>query len=344
MEEYSRKHLKNIQSIVQKETGAAVTTEKGPAGQGFGKQMLLACSLLCFVALCAFAYAEFSGLDGDDAGFAAVYQGNGRFEIIVVNDSDRELKLQDQVKVMQWSTAKEVDGDRGKIKMDVEEIAPHSRGVVSIDLSAGYDIKAMEENLPQGDSYYFVLTNHSFAFGQDWMCFFDFDAEQTEEAEARLLEQMEEREEREAERKAQEAERKLAAEQRYGTGSLVDQDWVWPAVSRDVSGIYGTRENGVFSDHINIAGVSGEEVYGVADGVVIKAAFESIWGNVVEVDLGDGITVKYGHLKEIRVSEGEEITQGQVIATLGQSGTAAGPNLSFAVMVDGEAIDPLAAE
>ena len=163
MEEYSRKHLRNIQVIVQKETGAAVAAGKKAMGQRGRKMVLVAGCLLCFLVLGAFAYAEFSDLNGDDAGFAAVYQGDGRFEIIIVNNSDRKLKLQDRVRVMQWSTGKEVDGDLGKIKMEVSEIAPHSQGIASIDLSAGYDIKAMEEKLSEGDSYYFVLTNHYFA-------------------------------------------------------------------------------------------------------------------------------------------------------------------------------------
>ena len=94
------------------------------------------------------------------AGFAPAYQGDGRFEIVIVNESGRELKLQDNVKVMQWSTGEEVEGDNGKIRMSGLTIAPHSQGVVSIDISEGYDVKAMEENLPEGDWYYFVLTNN----------------------------------------------------------------------------------------------------------------------------------------------------------------------------------------
>lgn len=334
MEEYNRKHLKNIQTIVQRETGAAVTSGVKTTGRRVGKPALIACSLLCFIALCAFAYVEFSALNGDDAGFAAIYQGNGRFEILVVNNSDKVLKIQDQVKVMQWSTAREVEGNPGEIKMETLNIAPHSQGIVTIDLSAGYDIKAMEENLPEGDSYYFVLTNHNFAFGQDWMCFFDFEVEYRKALEAAV-----------ANNEARmEAARKKAAEQKYVTGSLVFQDWVWPAVSRNVSALYGTQGNGVFSDHINIAGESGEEVYGVADGVVIKAGYEGALGNMIVLELENGITVKYGHLKEIKVSEGDEVKQGQVIAALGQSGMATGPTLLFAVTVDGEAVDPLVSE
>ena len=88
------------------------------------------------------------------AGFASAYQGDGRFEIVIINDSDKELELQDDVKVMQWSTSKEVEGDSGKIRMSGQTILPHSQGVVSIDISEGYDVKAMEENLPEGDWYY----------------------------------------------------------------------------------------------------------------------------------------------------------------------------------------------
>ena len=74
--------------------------------------------------------------------------------------------------------------------------------------------------------------------------------------------------------------------------------------------------------------------------MVLEAAFESYSGNFIVVDLGDGITAKYGHLKEIKVSEGEEIKQGQVIAILGQTGMATGPNLMFAVSINGEEVNP----
>ena len=329
MKKYNRKNLKAIQTIVQEKTGAAIVPERKPAGYKVRQMALLAGSLLCFVILCAFAYAKFSDLNGDVAGFAPAYQGDGRFEIVIVNESGRELKLQDNVKVMQWSTGEEVEGDNGKIRMSGLTIAPHSQGVVSIDISEGYDVKAMEENLPEGDWYYFILTNNNFAFGQDWMCSFDFDIEQTEDVMDRSADFME-----------QIAGEQRTEEKQYGTGELVFPEWSWPTVSRKVSGLYGIRENGTHSDHINIAGTAGDEIYAVADGVVLEAAFESYSGNFIVVDLGDGITAKYGHLKEIKVSEGEEIKQGQVIAILGQTGMATGPNLMFAVSINGEEVNP----
>lgn len=329
----SRRNLKNIQMIIENKTGVHIAAGKNPAGYRARQMALLAGCLLCFVTLSAFAYAKFSGLDGDEAGFGAAYQGDGRFEIVVMNYSDRELKLQNDVKVMQWSTGKEVEGNGEKIRMESLAIAPRSQGIVLIDLSEGYDIGAMEENLQEGDWYYFVLTNNNFAFGQDWMCSFDFGQERTEDIESSLAKAGERYRE----------EQSTTAPQ-YGTGDLAFPDWTWPTASRAVSAFYGEQKNGAFSDHINIAGTAGDEVYAVADGTVIETAFESTYGNIIIVDLGEGVTVKYGHLKDTKVSEGDEVKQGQVIAALGQSGMAAGPNLSFAVAVDGEAVNPLGEE
>lgn len=329
MKRYSRENLRAIQAIVQEKTGAAIVPDRKLSGYKIRKMALLAGGLLCLVSLSAFAYAKFSDLNGDVAGFASAYQGDGRFEIVIINDSDKELELQNDVKVMQWSTSKEVEGDSGKIKMSGQTIAPHSQGIVSIDISEGYDVEAMEENLPEGDWYYFVLTNNNFAFGQDWMCSFDFEIEQTEEVMDRSADFME-----------QMAGEQRTEEKQYGTGELAFPDWSWPTVNRKVSGLYGIRENGTHSDHVNIAGTAGDEIYAVADGVVLETAFDSYSGNFIVVDLGDGVTVKYGHLKEIKVSEGEEIKQEQVIATLGQTGMATGPNLLFAVNINGEEVNP----
>lgn len=335
MKKYSRENLRNIQSIVEKKTGADLTSGRNLNGYKIRRTALLACSLLCFVMLSAFAYAKFSDLSGDVAGFAPVYQGDGRFEIVIVNDSDKELKLQNTVKVMQWSTGREVEGDSGKIKMSGGAIAPHSQGIISIDLSEGYDVEAMEKNLPQKDWYYFVLTNNNFAFGQDWMCAFDFEIKQTQEVMESAVKSMEERAEREK-------EKAKAEENRYVTGKLLHSDWCWPTVSKKVSGVYGKQANGSYSNHVNIAGASGDDIYAVADGIVTETAYKASWGNYIIVDLGEGIIVKYGFLKDVKVSAGDEVQQGQVIATLGQTGMAVGPNLLFAVSIDGEDVNPFA--
>ncbi len=331
MEKYSRESFKNIQQMVQEETGAKIAPSGSRRGRKVRRMALLALCLLCAGILSASAHVKFSDLNGDQVGFAAAYQGGGRFEIAVINNSDRELKLQEKVKVMQWSTAGEVEGEKNKIRMEVPVIPPHAAGVISIDLSEGYDMEMMEKNLPEGDGYYFVLTNNYFAFGQDWMCFFDFETESVQDAGNRLAEHYREKE----------AEAKNPPEQSYETGSLKEPGWSWPTVSRNVSTSYGEQANGSFSDHINIAGEEGDEIYAVAQGTVTEVSFESAWGNTVVLDLGEGVQVKYGHLEEVRVLEGDRVEQSQVIGTMGRTGKATGPNLFFRVTVEGEAVDPL---
>lgn len=334
MEKYNKKHLKKIQIIIEEKSGVTITKNRRRLSNQIGRMALLVSCLLCFVLLSAFAYVKFSSLNGDKLGFASAYQGEGRFEIVVINSSDQELKLQDKVKVMQWSTSKEVEGDNKKIKMENRTIAPHSQGIVSIDISEGYDVEAMEKDLQDGDWYYFVLTNNNFAFGQDWMCSFQFKTELTENVESRLCERVKEHTE----------EYKTEYESICSKSDLIDTNWSWPTVSQQVSVFYGEHGDGTYSDHINIAGTVGDEIYAVADGVVTETAFESSYGNVIIVDLGEGVFVKYGHLEKIEVSKGDPIQKDQVIATLGQTGMATGPNLSFSVIINGEEVNPLTAQ
>ncbi len=354
MRKWSRQNRKNIRAMIEERTGVSLCVSQRRSRYRVQYAAFAAVCMLCLVTLSAYAYAKFSSLDEDQVGFGAVYQGEGRFEIVVENASDRILELEDNVKVMQWSTGEEVEGDRSKIKMSGLTIEPHSQGIVSIDLSEGYDMEAMASRLSDGDWYYFILTNNGFAFGQDWMCSFDLEIGQTQEVAERMSERMAERLEESLNAQSldtQPSDAQLADTQtENGNGSepdaenLYSADWVWPTLSHTVSVSYGEQGNGRFSDHINIAGTEGDEVYAAADGSVIMTGFDSTYGNVLILDLGGGVTVKYGHLKEIHVSEGDAVERGQLVGSVGKSGMATGPNLMFAVYVDGEAVDPVIPE
>jgi len=63
-------------------------------------------------------------------------------------------------------------------------------------------------------------------------------------------------------------------------------------------------------------------------------------GNVVVIDHGQGLTTLYIHLQKILVKKGETVSQGTVIATVGMSGAATGPNLHWGAYVYGVPIDP----
>ena len=104
-------------------------------------------------------------------------------------------------------------------------------------------------------------------------------------------------------------------------------DSCWPTVSYTISSSYGVQPDRSFLDHMNIAGEEGDLVFAVTDGVVVRQEYDKEDGNVITLDIGNKTLVTYGHLKECLVSEGDSVSKGQVIATLGKTGMATGPNL-----------------
>lgn len=84
----------------------------------------------------------------------------------------------------------------------------------------------------------------------------------------------------------------------------------------------------------------GSPVRVTAAGTVINAGWSGGYGNLVEVDHGNGLSTRYGHLSAILVSEGQRITAGAVVGKLGSTGRSTGPHLHYEVRVDGEPVDP----
>lgn len=92
---------------------------------------------------------------------------------------------------------------------------------------------------------------------------------------------------------------------------------------------------------IDFAGPSGTEIVAVAAGIVTSAGLRAGYGELVEIDHGNGIVTRYAHNSENLVEVGDVVTRGQTIALLGATGRATGPNLHFEVLQNGEAVDPL---
>ena len=61
---------------------------------------------------------------------------------------------------------------------------------------------------------------------------------------------------------------------------------------------------------------------------------------MVEIDHGNGLSTRYGHLSEINVKVGDVIKIGQVIGAVGSTGRSTGPHLHYETRIDGEAVDP----
>jgi murein DD-endopeptidase MepM/ murein hydrolase activator NlpD len=85
---------------------------------------------------------------------------------------------------------------------------------------------------------------------------------------------------------------------------------------------------------------SGDPVRATANGKVASAGWAGGYGRMVEIDHGNGLSTRYGHLSEIGVRVGEPIKIGQVIGAVGSTGRSTGPHLHYETRIEGEAVDP----
>jgi murein DD-endopeptidase MepM/ murein hydrolase activator NlpD len=85
----------------------------------------------------------------------------------------------------------------------------------------------------------------------------------------------------------------------------------------------------------------GYPVKATAAGQVVTAELAGSYGNMIEIDHGNGVTTRYGHLSRILVKVGELVAKGAIIGRTGNTGRSTGPHLHYEVRVDGNAIDPM---
>ena len=84
----------------------------------------------------------------------------------------------------------------------------------------------------------------------------------------------------------------------------------------------------------------GTPVVVAADGVVLSAAYHPEYGNLIEVDHGEGLTSRYAHLSRMDVKAGSLIKRGAPIGAVGNTGRSTGPHLHFEVRMLGVAQNP----
>ncbi len=105
-------------------------------------------------------------------------------------------------------------------------------------------------------------------------------------------------------------------------------------------GRYG-RKGSERHDGIDLAAPSGTPVKTAGAGKVLYAGEQKGYGNIAIIDHGDGIVTLYAHNRDLRVKTGQKVRDGQVVATVGNSGRTSGPHLHFEVRKDGLPVDPL---
>jgi murein DD-endopeptidase MepM/ murein hydrolase activator NlpD len=119
----------------------------------------------------------------------------------------------------------------------------------------------------------------------------------------------------------------------------------WPVSSGWISSGFGER-NDPFSgkkvqhDGLDFAGIKGSEVLGVASGVVTWSGLRQGYGNLLEINHGNGYITRYAHNDELLVKVGDGVTAGQLIARMGKTGRATSPHVHFEVLHKGKAVNP----
>lgn len=91
---------------------------------------------------------------------------------------------------------------------------------------------------------------------------------------------------------------------------------------------------------LDFRAATGDPIRATANGKVVSAAYAGGYGRMVEIDHGNGLSTRYGHMSEIHVRVGDVIKIGQVIGAVGSTGRSTGPHLHYETRIDGEAVDP----
>lgn len=120
---------------------------------------------------------------------------------------------------------------------------------------------------------------------------------------------------------------------------------VWPVYGR-ITSSFGWRRHPINGDYefhpaLDIAAAYGTPVVAPADGRVTFAGYRSGYGRTVVIYHDYGIETLYAHCSVVLVKYGQKVTRGQVIARVGESGTATGPHLHYEIHVWGVAVNPL---
>ena len=129
-------------------------------------------------------------------------------------------------------------------------------------------------------------------------------------------------------------------------------DWIransspnlWP-VEGQVTGSFGERIDpfngeGAFHSGVDISSRVGTPIIAPADGIVVYADFMGGYGRAIQIDHGNGISTRYGHLSGFSVTAGQSVHRGDVIGYVGDSGRSTGPHLHYEVRINDTPVNP----
>ena len=109
---------------------------------------------------------------------------------------------------------------------------------------------------------------------------------------------------------------------------------------------YGTRSDpfrGSRAMHagIDLAAPMGTPIYATADGIIGRSEYSGAYGNLVEINHGQGIQTRYGHMSRLIARPGQRVRRGEMIGLMGSTGRSTGSHLHYEVRIDGRAVNPV---
>src|SRR6202167_5088984 len=124
----------------------------------------------------------------------------------------------------------------------------------------------------------------------------------------------------------------------YPEGRPVQEGWI--------SSYFGRRADpftGYSAVHkgLDFAGPEGTKITSVAAGLVTYAGERAGYGQMVEINHGNGLATRYCHNEKLLVKQGDMVRKGQEVALMGSTGHSTGPHLHFEVLKNGSQVDPL---
>lgn len=119
-----------------------------------------------------------------------------------------------------------------------------------------------------------------------------------------------------------------------------------PIEQMSLSSSYGMRVHpitGKLARHngVDIPAPYGTPIYATADGIVGRAQRLGGYGNYVEIEHGNAIQTRYGHMSSYIVAPGQQVKKGQVVGYVGSTGRSTGNHLHYEVRIEGAPVNPM---
>jgi murein DD-endopeptidase MepM/ murein hydrolase activator NlpD len=142
---------------------------------------------------------------------------------------------------------------------------------------------------------------------------------------------------------AEEMERQLREIQ--ATSNPANLPTIWAHLGK-INNEFGFRRNPFggrayeFHAGMDIDGERGDAVIAPAGGTVTEAGWKGGYGQFIEIDHGNGLKTRYGHLSRIGVNAGDTLARGQIIGQVGSTGRSTGPHLHYELRLNDRPINP----